>query len=354
LNLKKILVGAVAMFSIYSPIANAEVVVVQGSGSIESAAIQDAKRQAVEEVVGVILKSESNMVNFNLVYDAINVRAQGYVKSFKIISKKKSGKMIDITAQVDVSSEPGSELMKDMEVIMSLNDPRLAVVTEYYGDDGGENFKRYAEMCSSAIRQELIKRGFTHVVDKPLNVDYIIVGKLTVGKGKAITLPNFNDLSKPQMTQIETGLTKNEAIIDCKIKKADTDEFIGEFHSNGSNIGSSSNGSLDNQAVVQLAGKAAQEVRTIFNLEASKVFKSVKIVAQSSDGGKLMQLENYLRQVQGVTGVYVRSMSNGKCIIDVSTGLSPQNLHRSLSAVVKNKFPIRLQSFSGTVLEVVL
>ncbi len=351
MNLKKILIGAAAIFSIYAPVANAEVVVVQGSGSTESAAIQDAKRQAVEEVVGVILKSESSMVNFNLVYDAMNVRAQGYVKSFKILNKKKSGEMIDITAQVDISSDQGSELMKDMEVIMSLNDPRLAVVTEYYGDDGGENFKRYAEMCNSAIRQELIKRGFTHVVDKPANVDYIIVGKLTVGKGRAITLPNFNDLSKPQMTQMETGLTKNEAIIDCKIKKADTDEIIGEFHANGSNIGSSS-GSLDNQTVLQLAGKAAQEVRTIFNLEASKVFKSVKIVAQSSDSGKLMQLENYLRQVQGVTGVYVRSMSNGKCIIDVSTGLSPQNLHRSLSEVVKNKFPIRLQSFSSTVLEI--
>ena len=54
MNLKKILIGAAAIFSIYAPVANAEVVVVQGSGSTESAAIQDAKRQAVEEVVGVI------------------------------------------------------------------------------------------------------------------------------------------------------------------------------------------------------------------------------------------------------------------------------------------------------------
>jgi hypothetical protein len=153
------------------------------------------------------------------------------------------------------------------------------------------------------------------------------------------------------MTQVETGLAKNEAIMDCKIKKVDTDEIIGEFHANAANLGSA-NGELDNQAVVQLAGQAAQEVRLLFNREASKVFKSVKVVAKSDDGEKLMQLEDYLRQTQGVTGVYMRSMADGKCVIDVSTGLSPQNLYRVLSAVTKYDMPIKLKGFSSTVLEI--
>lgn len=347
---KKILAVAVAMFSIYAPVANAEVVTVNGTGISQDAAIQDAKRNAVEKVVGTAIHAESGTQDFELVYDAINSRTQGYVKSCKVISSKKVDGSIEIIAQVDVSSEPGSELMKDVEVVMSLKDPRLAVVTEHYGDDGGETFRRYAEMCSSAIREELVKRGFTHVVDKPINVDYIIVGNLTVSKGRAVTIPNWNDLTKPQMTQMDTGLTKNEALMDCKIKKADTDEIIGEFHATGSNIGAA--GELDNKAVVNLAGKAAQEVRTLFNREASKVFKSVKLVAKSPDGEKLMQLEDYIRQAQGVTGVYVRSFSDGKCVIDVSTGLSPQNLYRVLSSITKNELPIKLQGFSSTLLEI--
>lgn len=348
---KKFLIGALAIFTLSAPVANAEVVTVTGMGISETAAIQDAKRNAVEKVVGTYLQARSAMQDLELISDAVNTRTQGYVKSCKVISKKTEGGTVNITAQVDVSSEPGSEFMKDIEVVMNLHDPRLAVVTEHYGDDGGETFKRYSAMCTAAIRGELAKRGFTHVVDNPKNIDYIIVGNLTVGKGRAVTIPNFNDLSSPQMTQIETGLSKTEAIMDCKIKKVDTDEIIGEFHATGANLGAA-NGELDNVAVAKLAQNAAQEVRKIFNREASKVFSSVKIFAQSNDGEKLMQLEEFLRQTQGVTGVYVRSLSGGKCTVDVSTDLSPQNLYRALSAVTKNELPIKLQGFSSTVLEI--
>ena len=101
-----------------------------------------------------------------------------------------------------------------------------------------------------------------------------------------------------------------------------------------------------------MAQNAAQEVRNIFNREASKVFSNVKIIAQGNDNEKFMQLEKYLRQTQGVTGVYVRSLNGGKCTIDVSTNFSPQDLYNVLSAVTKEKLPIRLQSFSSTVLEI--
>ena len=206
-------------------------------------------------------------------------------------------------------------------------------------------------MCTAAIRSELTKRGFTHVVDNPKNIDYIIVGNLSVGKSKSVTIPNFADLSNPQMTQVETGLSKTEAVMDCRIKKFDSDEIIGEFHSSGSNLGSAS-GELDNQAVAKLATTAAQEVRNIFNREATKVFSSVKIFAQGNDGEKIMQLEEYLRQTQSVTGVYMRTFSGGKCTIDVDTYLSPQNLYRALSAVTKDELKITLQGFSSTVLEI--
>ena len=348
---KKFLIGALTIFLFSAPVANAEVVTVEGSGISETAAIQDAKRNAVEKVVGTYLKSRSVMQDLELISDAVNTRTQGYVKSCKVIDKKIENGNVNITAQIDVSSEPSSELMKDIEVVMNLHDPRLAVVTEHYGDDGGETFKRYTVMCTAAIREELAKRGFTHVVDNPVSVDYIIVGNLTVGKGRAVTIPNFGDLSNAKITQVETGLSKSEAVMDCRIKKFDTDEIIGEFHATGSNIGSS-NGELDNQAVAKLAMNAAQEVRNIFNREASKVFSSVKLIAQGNDGEKMMQREEYLRQTQGVTGVYVRSFSGGKCTIDISTDHSPQNLYRALSAVTKNDLSIKLQSFSSTVLEI--
>ncbi len=352
MKLKKFFLSATVIFSLMSSLANAEVVTVQGSGISESAAIQDAKRTAVEKVVGTAIKSDSMMINLEFVYDAINARTQGYVNSCEVIDKKISDGTVTITANVDVSAEPNSSLMKDVELVMSLNDPRLAVVTEHYGDDGGENFRRYTEVCSQAIRNELTKRGFSHVVESPVNIDYVIVGNLSVSKSKNIVLPSWKNISSDDFKTVETGLSKSEAILDCKIKKFDTDEIIGEFHAVGKNIDSSLNEVMDNQAVAQIANSAAQQVREIFNREASKVFSSVKVFIQTNDEEKIMQLEEILRQTQGVTSVYVRNFSNGKCTVDVGTHLSPQNLYRALSAIAKENFNLQLKSFSSTTLEI--
>lgn len=354
-QLKKFLLAATAAFALAMPAANAEVVTVNGTGASESAAIQDAKRNAVEKVVGTAIHAESATVDLQLLFDAINSRTQGYVTSCDVISRKVEGGAVNITAKVDVSAEPNSELMKDVDVVMTLNDPRLAVVVEHYGDDGGETYRRYAEMCAAAIREELNKRGFTHIIDtyRPADADYVIVGHLTVDKGRAITLPVFADMSKPQMGQAETGLTKLEAIMDCKIKRSDTDEIIGEFHANGENVTATAGG-LDNKAVQQLAANAAQNVRALFSRQASKVFTSVKVIAQGNDGGKVLQLEDILRQTQGVTSVYVRSFLGGKCTIDVGTALSPNELNKAIAVTAAGTLTVRMQSYTSTMLDLVI
>lgn len=353
MKLKKFLIAAMAALSISMTPASAEVVTVNGAGISETAAINDAKRNAVEQVIGTAIKSRSTSIDLELVFDAIESRTQGYVNSCEVLSKSTSGGTVNVTARVDVSAEPTSELMKDVEVVMNLNDPRLAVVIEHYGDDGGDVYKRNAERCAAAIREELVKRGFTHVVDNPQNIDYVILGNLSVSKPREIKIPSWGGISSGTPTSVDTLLSRSEAIMDCKIKRVDTDEIIGEAHSSGENIGVA-DGSLDNQAVERLAAKSAQEVRTIFNREARKIFKSVKLFAQSGDGMKILQFEEILNQAQGVTGVHVRTFAGGRATIDVDTDLSPQNLYRVLAKSVGGDLTLSLQGFTSTTLDLAI
>lgn len=349
MKLKKFLLAALAVFSLSAPLASAEIVTVNGSGASETAAINDAKRNAVEQVIGTAIKSRSAMADLQLIFDAIESRTQGYVNSCEVLSSNTSGGTVNVTARVDVSAEPSSALMKDVEVVLNLNDPRLAVVIEHYGDDGGDIFKRNAERCAAAIREELVKRGFTHVVDNPKNIDYVIIGNLSVSKPRDIKIPSWSSITSSTPTSAETFLSKSEAIMDCKIKRVDTDEIIGEAHSSGESIGVEDG--LDNQAVTKLAANSAQEVRVIFNREARKIFKSVKLFAQSGDGMKILQLEEILQQTQGVTGVHVRTFAGGRATIDVDTDLSPQNLYRVLMTAVGGVLTLNLQGFTSTTLD---
>lgn len=333
--------------------AAAQIVTVQGSGISESAAIKNAKRVAVEQVIGTRIKANSLMIDSELVFDAVQSRSAGYVTSCDVIKKTSSNGLIEITARVNVSDEPNSALMKDIELVMALNDPRLGVVVEYYGDDGGETLKKYPVMCEAAIREELIKRGFTHVVDKKGDVDFVISGRLSVEKSHDVKLPNWRNIGNDDFKLLDTGLSHSVSSIDCKIKKVETDEVVGEFQANGN--GTDATGKeVSQQAVTAMAFEAAKQVRTILSREASKVFSSVKIFAKTDDGEKILTLEEILRQTQGVNNVYIRSFKGGQCIIDVGTDLTPQNLYRALQQAASDSLSLQMTGFSSITLEISL
>ena len=264
-------ISAVIILNSFADMAFAETVTVTGFGKDEKSAINNAKRQAVEQVVGLVLKSESEARDLKLILDVIKTRTQGYINHFEILSKNKSNGNVTIKAKVDVSSEPNSSLMKDVELVMSLNDPKISVLIDYYGDDGGETYKKYPAMTKAAIREELIKCGFTHVMDSTNEAEYIIIGHLTVNKSQAIKLPNWSSINDSDYKMNDTGLSKTTAMIDCKIKNAATNEVIGEFHAAGDNMSASEN-DIQTPAVSKMASTAAKEVKKIFNREASKAF----------------------------------------------------------------------------------
>lgn len=350
MRFKKFLAAIFAVI-FFNATASAQVVTVQGSGVSESAAIKDAKRAAVEKVIGTRIQSESLMIDSELIFDAINSRTAGYVTSCDVLKKNSSGGLIEITARVDVSDEPGSALMKDVDLVLSLNDPRLAVTMTHYGDDGGVTFQKYSARCEAEIREELIKRGFTHVVDRQGEVDYVIIGRLSVGKAQEIKIPSWQNISGNDFTPLETGLSRSLSTLDCKIKKVETDEVIGEFQAQGDGLDATSN-EVSAQAVNLMASSAAQQVREILSREASKIFSSVKIYVKADDGEKILMLEEILHQTQGVNGIYVRSFKAGQCIIDVDTALAPQNLYRALTQAAGDSLALQMSGFSSITLEI--
>lgn len=352
MKLKKFLITTVALIFMNAS-ASAQVVTVQGSGGSEVDAIKDAKRNAVEKVIGTKIQSESLMIDSELVFDAVQSRSSGYVTSCEVIDKKTSGGFVEITARVNVSDEPDSALMKDVEMVMTLNAPRLGVVMEHYGDDGGLTFQKYSAMCEAAIREELIKHGFNHVVDQKGDVDYVIVGRLSVGKAQEVKIPSWRNIGGNDFTSLDTGLSRSVSTVDCKIKKFDTDEVIGEFQAKGDGMDAMGN-EVSAQAVSQMASSAAQQVRSILSRTASNIFSSVKLFIKTDDGDKVLELEEIIRQTQGVKGIHVRSFRGGQCIIDVDTDLTPQNLYRFLTQAAGNTLPLQLQSFSSITLEIAL
>jgi len=68
--------------------ADTQEVTVTGMGTSEKLAIRDAQRQAVEQVAGTLVYSQSKTRDFVLEKDTILARAAGFVKSYKVLKKR--------------------------------------------------------------------------------------------------------------------------------------------------------------------------------------------------------------------------------------------------------------------------
>ncbi len=95
-------------------------------------ALDEAKRAAVEEVVGAHVISETTLVNQRIVKDRVRTYSSGYMKNVKIISERKNSLgAYEVTIQAEVQS---AALIQDMDRLFQLvrlqQNPRVAVFLE--------------------------------------------------------------------------------------------------------------------------------------------------------------------------------------------------------------------------------
>ena len=152
--MNKILSG-ILLSMLFSATAMAETVVVIGSGTNREAAINDAKRNAVEKVVGSYISSTTVVNNSYVLKDEIYSKAYGFIKDIQILQES-GGKTYEITARVDVDSSPNSQLLNKLETIKVLNDPRISVVVNHNTAD--KKSAKYINLCETIITEKHLRK----------------------------------------------------------------------------------------------------------------------------------------------------------------------------------------------------
>ncbi|MFH1862100.1 MAG: flagellar assembly protein T N-terminal domain-containing protein [bacterium] len=140
-------------------VASAELVTVRGeatifNGDIAAAreeALVDAQRNALEQVLGVKIKSETAVQDFMLADDTILTMISGYVKSSKIVSEKQEQEFLVLEVECDVAAELTDEeaqkLMRNFSCVVGFT-------TEVDGERVDD------ERLTNKLSAELVKAGF--------------------------------------------------------------------------------------------------------------------------------------------------------------------------------------------------
>lgn len=350
--------------------AFAQEVVVDGIGVDKNSAIRDAMRNAVENVVGTFVDSNTLTHNAVVELDEIYTNSQGFVKNIAVLKESSNSKGYFVTARIDVDTNPNSQLMDKLSMLAQLNDPRIAVVVlKNETTDYGYSYMDNDSITESQINEKLVELGFNHVTDINLlaklknsdllnsiyngddylirdvneyGLDYLIIGKNELDSN-TIYLPNNDG------TYTETMLMNSKAILTMKIIKFDTGEIVETFKVDGNGIEQNEIRSK-NKATKVVADKAAQNIANRFRKIAAKAYGTVQLIINCNNYSDIESVINILKNMASIQNVHIREYSNNKAIVDVDTLQKPHMLAEVLRKDIKGGMFI--DSISNSKLEI--
>lgn len=322
----------------------AQAVVVNGVGSDRQAAMKDASRNAVEQVVGTLVDAKTLVANAQVQLDEIYTKSQGFVKSVDVLSETTQDGLVQVRARVDVDTSPDAGLMNNLQMIMALNDPRVAVVV--LGLDRSGNVTGHDLTAETALTDKLLSLGFHHVIDaqvasslgdaqllasiyngstrpsaigSTLGADYLVVGRVQKN-AQTVQLPDGRG------GYASTLLHSANSILSVKVIRFDTGDIVGTFQVSAKGV-ENSDDMAEQRATETAAGQAASKLEERFRHFSSEATgSSVELDVFTSDAAAVQQLMTDLRAISSVRNVYLREQGGGKAILSIETSESPSGL----------------------------
>lgn len=186
---------------------------IRGNDEADAAqrAQQLALREAVQQVAGIMLRSDTVVANHTLLADTITAHTAGYIRSFEVVKTERKGSVVEVTVKAQVGR---AELDKDVQavraLVKSLASRRVVVVVQEQtlGVDGKSVIA--TDHIQTAVTEAFRKDGWT-VLDP-----HAVAGKLELSSGIALGTPEAKriaDLSKADFVIYGTASFREEKIV---------------------------------------------------------------------------------------------------------------------------------------------
>lgn len=121
--MKKILLGlflnTILVLNVLAGEIETKKVISTGVGLTETDALKDATRNAVQQVVGAYILSDTYSKNSQIIKDNILVNSNGYVKTFNVISQSKDDNgLFRIEAEIEVEVSPVTKRLGELNIAL--------------------------------------------------------------------------------------------------------------------------------------------------------------------------------------------------------------------------------------------
>lgn len=302
-------------------------------GSDRAAAIEeavlDAKRNAVEQALGVLVDAEALAQNYEVVWETIRTRSQGYVKRWELLGEPEwdtRNGLVKVRVRAVVSAvDAVKDLWEIPEVYVALERPRIGV--RLLSADA-----RQPEPASTAALIHALRvRGFDVADGSGTPAEVLITG--TVRTEAGIRLGDQDapyGLGKVVATQ--------KAYADVRVVWADTGAVIvPPFRWEATGFSFNSNEEARQESLRTLGRELVEESKAALGQKVLGAWISqlqnglrVRLVLRGADYRTLSQFSDRLRGVRGVVSVERERMEAGDGLVDTVVRLTPAVFRRQL------------------------
>ena len=332
-----------------------------GYGLTKDAAIEQAKRDAVEIGLGAYISSET-VVTATSLTDNIYSKAQGFVKTFKVVSENKGP---DGNWEVTISAEVTAildEVMQDeaalQTLLSSMNRPRIIFLVreENLIDNVPTDF------AETKLLSLFFEKGFD-VVDRQLvqalkgEPDYENALSGNVAAAAKVASQLGADIIVIGTAKVSSGgefygMTSGQADINGKIVRVDTGDILAvvpNAHGKKPHISPSTAGvNAMNDAAGTLGTEIIRQLIEKWSTAQSNFVKCY-IVLKNADFMSYTMFETFLKAqtVSGIRNAYSKGLNDGIAEYEIEFEGKAMDLAMGLSKTQPDGFNIKVTGITG-------
>lgn len=338
------------------------------------AAIEDAQQRAVEQAIGILIDSQTQVENFQLISDNILSQTRGYIKRHTITSETEDSGLLRVRINAEVALGRLTEDLSGIGILLDrMNKPRTMVMVaeQNIGHEvyawwlGAHGEQTDISVVENAFMDKFTEKGFEfidhQVAAKEIKVTVAYrVQNLSVAQARTLAAQADAEVviigkAVAKLSgEIGGGMKSAQANLSVRAVRIDTGQVIATATTNAAAVHISEI-TAGNNALKKAANQAAEEmlgkILAVYAKETGGT-RSINITITGLNKTQFVKFKDVLRnQVRGVKNLHERSFAGSTARISVDSKNSAQIISNELLLKDFGAFSVEVVSSTANSLE---
>ena len=316
-------------------------------------AIDNALRNVVEKVVGVMVTGSTEVENFQLKMDRILSESKGFVENYRILSEKREGDSYEVNIEAEVGAGKLQDRLQAMQLLISRKSrPRLMVVFNEAGQKDA--------IAEAAMSKFFLAKGFklvdSSIVKKSrgeINVAVSATNEKALSNlartyGAEVVIFGSVEAVSNSFTVSGIEMFTNKVNVSVKVINGDTGDVITTGSESKSVPGGKGDISrLAEEAAGKLAGKILEDTLERWSSELTNTTTIKLVVSGLDEYQDLVGFKDHLPLVlKGFKVLYQRSYQQGTVELDIEVKGDIQGVADDLSVFVMKGRKLKISAIT--------